>query len=56
MRIQDTFGGYKCDYCPDSHIMAFDKGTTLYGCEKCDYDVCTKCYGYEEIFETLMVI
>merc|ERR1712130_36169 len=35
---QDGWYCSKCDY-------EFPKGTMLYGCRKCDYDLCAKCNG-----------
>lgn len=48
---------YVCDLCRKS----FTTGTTLYGCRKCDYDVCRKCLpkacsgGVEEYKLTICV-
>merc|ERR1712233_294730 len=40
-RFVTQLKGYGCDICK----ARFPSGTVLYGCRKCDYDACRRCYN-----------
>ena len=42
-RFMSEFGGFGCDNCKASQ----PKGSTLFGCRTCDFDLCLECHEKE---------
>lgn len=41
--FQTKADGWSCSECDKKGGKRFAAGTTMYGCEQCNYDVCKQC-------------
>eukprot|EP00041_Stephanoeca_diplocostata_P016101 m.313212 g.313212 ORF g.313212 m.313212 type:complete len:548 (+) comp20255_c0_seq3:277-1920(+) len=43
-----TNSKFNCDHCNPGNTKFFPKGTLMWGCRRCDWDACEKCYRKHE--------